>query len=445
MIANALPTLTSEVAYLLLIFGLVVIPRALQRFRIPAPLTSIVFGIIAAIFLRHFSHDVTLALLAALGISSLFLFAGLEIQVRDLRRSKWALLGHLVVRCLTVAGVVSIAMGYFALSWQTAVLLALALLTPSTGFILDTLSQLGLNEAERYWVSTKAVAGELLALLALFIVLQSGSAVELVWSSAVLLAIIIGLPLLFVLLGRVIVPHAPGSEFSLLIMMGLIAAYFTYQLGVYYLVGAFLAGFTARMLRDRMPGLASDENLHAVKLFASFFVPFYFFDNGLRVPSGALTWAALGLGLLLTAIVLPLRVGVIWLQRRFVAHESALSSLRVATALMPTLIFTLVLSTILHEQFGISDVLYGALLVYAALSTLLPSLLLLRPLEFDFRDLPPSPTPDGEQPASTMAVAQVQTEADGDESDRRANSTEWMADDPDTVVARPNRQGATKP
>ena len=270
------PTLTSEVAYLLLISGLVVIPRALQRFRIPAPLTSFGFGIVAAIFLMPFSQDSTLALLAVLGISSLFLFAGLEIEIDDLRRGKWPLLGHLVVRFLTLSGSSYVAMNYFGFSWQIAALLALALLTPSTGFILDTLSRMGLSETERYWVTIKAVGGELLALLVLFVVLQSGSAEALGWSSAALVAMIIGLPLLFVLLGRLVVPHAPGSEFSLLVMMGLIAAYVTYQLGVYYLVGAFLAGFTARLLRDRMPGLASDENLHAVKLFASFFVPFYF-------------------------------------------------------------------------------------------------------------------------------------------------------------------------
>ena len=75
-----MPTLTNEVAYLLLIFGLMVIPRAFQRFRIPAPLTSFGLGMVAALFLGSFSHDATLALLATLGISALFLFAGLEID-----------------------------------------------------------------------------------------------------------------------------------------------------------------------------------------------------------------------------------------------------------------------------------------------------------------------------------------------------------------------------
>lgn len=43
---------------------------------------------------------------------------------------------------------------------------------------------------------------------------------------------------------------------------------------------------------------------------------------------------------------------------------------------MPTLIFSLVLATILHERFGISEALMGGVLLYAGLNTLLPSLVL---------------------------------------------------------------------
>jgi Kef-type K+ transport system membrane component KefB len=377
-----MPTLTNEVGYLLLIFGLIVIPRALQRFRVPAPLTSFGLGIIAAVFLGSYSDNETLVLLATLGISSLFLFAGLEIDLDDLRRGKWPLLGHLVVRSVMLAASGYGAMHFLGVTWQVAALLALAVLTPSTGFILDTLAGLGLTEEERYWVTIKAVGGELLALLVLFVVLQSSSAATLVLSSGALLAMIVGMPLLFLLLGRVIAPHAPGSEFSLLVVVGLIAANLTYRLGVYYLVGAFLAGFTARLLYLRLPKLASDENLHAIQMFASFFVPFYFFHNGMNVPSGALTWQALGLGVLLSMAVLPLRLGAVWLQRRFIRHESAVGSLRVATALAPTLIFTLVLATILRERFQVSDTMYGALLTYAGISTILPSLVLAKAVDF---------------------------------------------------------------
>jgi Kef-type K+ transport system membrane component KefB len=378
-----MPAVTTEVAFLLLIVGLMVVPRVLQRFRIPAPLTSFGLGMAAAAFLGSFSQNETLALLATLGISSLFLFAGLEIDLDDLRRARWPLLGHVVLRAITMTAVAYLAMHFLGFTWQVATLLALVLLTPSTGFILDTLPMLGLQEEERFWVKVKAVGSELFALLVLFIVLQSASLPNLAWSSGALLAMVVGLPLLFIALGRVVVPHAPGSEFSLLVVVGLVAAYLTYQLGVYYLVGAFLAGFIARLLRQRMPLLASDENLHAIQMFASFFVPFYFFYKGISVPAGALTLQALGLGAVISLVTLPLRVGVLWLQRRFIAGESAMGSLRVATALMPTLIFTLVLATLLRERYQISDALYGALLFYAGVSTILPSLILARSVDFN--------------------------------------------------------------
>ena len=382
-----MPAITTELGYLALILALLVVPRALQRFLLPAPLSCFGFGLATALVLSGFGRDGTLALLATLGISSLFLFAGLEIDLPALRRGVGPLLAHLAVRALTLAGFTVAAIYLFGLPWNAACLLALAVLTPSTGFILETLSRLGLDEQERFWVTTKAIGGEVLALLVLFVVLQSVSIERLAWSSAALVAMVVLLPLLFTALGKYVVPYAPGSEFSLLVMVGLLAAYLTKQLGVYYLVGAFLVGMVARLLRERMPALASEENLRAVKLFASFFVPFYFFNSGVNVPSGALQWNSLWLGLALTAAITPARVGIVWAQRRLLVREDTRSSLRVAVALAPTLIFTLVLASILRERFAVPDALYGALLVYAALTTMLPSIALSRSFDLDVTDL----------------------------------------------------------
>jgi Kef-type K+ transport system membrane component KefB len=321
-------------------------------------------------------------LLATLGISSLFLFAGLEVDLDGLRRGRGPLLAHLAMRSLLLAAVTYGGMREFLFAWNTSLLLALALLTPSTGFILESLAGLGLDADERYWVTIKAIGSEILALAVVFVVLQSDSAEHLGISTLAILAMIIGIPLLFGVLGRFVIPYAPGSEFSLLVMVGLVAAYLTDRLGVHALVGAFLAGFIAQLLSKRMPGLASPVNLRAIQLFASFFIPFYFFVAGLGIPAAALQWDALKLGIAVTAVILPLRIGVVWCQRRFIKGETAVGSLRVATALSPTLIFTLVLAMILRERFHVTDTLFGALLVYAALSTLLPSFVLAKPVDF---------------------------------------------------------------
>lgn len=423
--------LSGELIYILLIFGLLVVPRALQRYKVPAPLTCFAFGMLAALGLGASGHDGTLGLMATLGISSLFLFAGLEIDLAGLRRGLGALIVHLVLRTAVLAGAAWLAIVLFGMDWRTGALLALALLTPSTGFILESLGRLGLDEQERFWVTTKAIGGEMLALVILFVVLQSSTVLHLIGSSLALGLMMVLLPLLFIGLGRLVMPFAPGSEFSLLVMVGLLAAYLTKELGVYYLVGAFIAGLVARRLHERLPALASNENLHAVRLFASFFVPFYFFYRGMNVPGGALQWQSLLIGLLFTVVFVPGRIGLLWLQRRaMMRQESGISSLRVALALTPTLIFTLVIAGILRERYGLPDEWYGGLLVYAALNTMLPSLGMARTFSLDVSEpeppTGPEPSADGEAAAAASPVP-----ASGDIITPTAPAGSSAAGDPD--------------
>jgi Kef-type K+ transport system membrane component KefB len=127
-----------------------------------------------------------------------------------------------------------------------------------------------------------------------------------------------------------------------------------------------------------MTTLAPPQNLHAVHLFATFFVPFYFFHEGLRIPEGALVLKALLYGIGFSVLALPLRVAKNWIVCRYTCRRTFTSGLRVGIALTPTLIFTLVIARILEESFEIDAALYGGLLVYAAVSTILPSFVLPR-------------------------------------------------------------------
>jgi Kef-type K+ transport system membrane component KefB len=399
--------MSQELVYLLLIFALLVIPRALQRLKIPAPISSLLLGIGAMLAWGDRTHDPVVVLLSALGISSLFLFAGLEVELQALRRGLGRLLVHLAIRVGSMLLVGWLAWHYLGLGWQASALLALALLTPSTGFILDTLERLGLDEEERFWVTSKAIAGELLALAVLFVALQAGDPMQFAAASGAMMALLVGLPLLFLALGRWVMPHAPGSEFSLLVMVGMVAAYVTFHLGVYYLVGAFIAGLAARLLRDRMPKLASFENIHALRLFATFFVPFYFFHAGTNISRDALSWEALATGLAITAVVLPLRIGVIWVQRRVLFREPNQNAMRVSVALAPTLVFTLVIAEVLHSRFAITGALFGGLVLYTTFNTLLPSLVLRQPFDIDPLDAGAPPrhpedlSPSGNTPPSS--------------------------------------------
>lgn len=397
--------MSRDLIYLLLIFGLLVVPRALQRLRLPAPITCLLLGVGAMLLWGDDTHDPVVTLLSALGISSLFLFAGLEVDFDTLRKGLGRLVIHLAVRVASLVLVGWVAWRYLDLGWQAAVLVSLALLTPSTGFILDTLERMGLDEGERFWVTSKAIAGELLALAVLFVALKADNGLALGMSSVAMLGLLVGLPLLFIALGRWVVPHAPGSEFSLLVMVGMVAAYFTFRLGVYYLVGAFIAGLTARMLQERMPRLTGHDNIHALRLFATFFVPFYFFHAGTLISRDALSVEALLIGLGITSVVLPLRVGMTWLQRRLVFRDSAGSALRVSVALAPTLVFTLVIAQILYERFQLPGPLFGGLVLYTVLNTLLPSLVLKQTFDIDpLADAPPYQHPEDRSTSARNAL-----------------------------------------
>ena len=369
----------SELGYVVLLFALFVIPRVLQRWRLPTAIASFALGAAGGLGFGLFRGDNTLHLLATFGIVALFLFAGLEVEVNDLRRSARVIGQHLIVRVALLFGVALAGTQLFGLGVREAALVALALLIPSTGFILDSLASFGLTEEEGYWVKSKAIATELLALGVLFVVLQSTSVPRLVLASLALIALIALLPPMFRLFAIGVVPWAPKSEFAFLLMLAMVVAYATRQLGAYYLVGAFLVGVAARRFREALPAVASERMLHAVEVFASFFAPFYFFVAGSELRPEEFTLQALFLGLGLTALIVPLRLGAVVLQRRMALGERMGHSLRVAVPMLPTLIFTLVIAAILRDSFALPEPLYGALIVYAVLNTTVPGLVLRTP------------------------------------------------------------------
>jgi len=385
----------SELGYVFLLFGLFVVPRVLQRWRVPTAISSFALGVGAGSGLGVFNHDQTLHLLATFGIVGLFLFAGLEVVVSDLRRSASILAQHLAVRVAmlaVVAGVLSYSLG---LDTRQTALISLALLIPSTGFILDSLGSLGLTNEEAYWVKTKAIATELLALIMLFVVMQSSSATRLAGASVVLVALIAIIPPIFRLFAQAVAPWAPKSEFAFLVMMAIVVAYATRQLGAYYLVGAFVVGIAAQRLREDLPAEASERLMHAVEVFASFFAPFYFFAAGAELPAEVFSPRALLYGLLLTATVIPFRLGAVFLQRYLALGEHPRVSMRIAVPMLPTLVFTLVLAGILRAEFGLSDTYVGALVVYAVLNTTFPGFFLRTPApEYDTPSLPEPITPE---------------------------------------------------
>jgi Kef-type K+ transport system membrane component KefB len=343
---------------------------------VPAPVWALLLGVGAGIALPEFRGDEVIKQLGTLGVASLFLFAGLEVRTEDLRSDARALTVHVGTRVVTLA---LLAAGVFLASGyepRAAILVALAVLTPSTGFILGAVKGMGLTDDERRSVRLKAIAAEILALAVLFFVLGSASMQELALSTAGIVGLAVAIPLLFRGAARYVLPHAPGSEFALVIIVALVAAHATDALGVHYFIGAFLVGVLVQRVRGDLPASSSSATMHAIELFSSFFMPYYFFSAGLALPVSALIPEAFLLGVALSAVALPARALIVTLQRKLTLRERWREGLRIAVPLLPTLIFALVIGEILHAQFGLPDVAYGALVVYAIVSTVVPSLVL---------------------------------------------------------------------
>ncbi len=380
----------SELGYVVVLFALFVVPRILQRWHLPTAITSFALGAGAAIGLDLFSHDQTLHLLASFGIVALFLFAGLDVDLGELRENAVVLTQHLLIRILLLASAAVACVQLLDLAPRPATLFAMAILIPSTGFILDSLPSFGLNPGEQFWVKSKAIATELLALVLLFVTLQSTSIARLAFATLALVGIIVLLPPVFRLFAVRIAPWAPKSEFAFLLMMGVVVASATRELGVYYLVGAFLVGVAARRFREALPAMASERMLHAIEVFASFFAPFYFFVAGTEMRREYFTLEAVLYGVLLTLVILPIRIGAVALHRRIVLGEPLARSTRVAVPMLPTLVFTLVLAGILRDRFAVAPSLFGALIVYTILNTAVPGLILRTPPPvFDAPELDP--------------------------------------------------------
>lgn len=396
----AFETLGNGVYYVVLLFALFIIPRLLQPFRIPTAITSFALGAVSGIGLNRFQHDPTIELLSTFGIVALFLFAGMEVEFAELRRERRILFQHVLIRVAALSLAAPLFLTVLDVDLRTGLLIALAILTPSTGFILDSLGGLGLSSSEQFWIRSKAIATEIVALVVLFGVIQSESLPRLAVSTGVLVGMIVLLPLAFRFFARIVVPFAPNSEFAFLIIMAVVCAMITRELGVYYLVGAFAVGIAAQHLRESLPSMSSEKMLHAVEAFGSIFVPFYFFHAGLLLRMSDLGIAQVIAGASMLLVFLALRLGLLAIHRGVAIREKLHETMRVGVPMLPTLVFTLVIVEILRERGEVPSYMLGGLIVYSIVNTLIPGLVMKSPPP-EFEVLHPPPLTVKSEPESS--------------------------------------------
>lgn len=363
-----------EFQYFLLFIFILLIPRIILRFGLPTGITAVLFGIATQVGLGWFENDELVLMLSRLGITSLFLFAGLEVDVDELKKDRKALSFHLLTSFALQIGV-AIALSFiFDMGLRVSILLALGLMTPSTGFILSSLKSYDLDDIQKKWIKSKAISSELLALVIMYAVLQSQSISGFLWSTAILALMILALPLLFKFFLTKIVPYAPDSEVVFLLLIALLCGVITQKIGIYYLVGAFLVGMTAGRFSHFMGSKNSEKFLYSVSLFFSFFIPFYFYKAGLTFDLSSMNLMGAFYGLCFLLVLLPIRYMSSLFSIRYFIDDNFTKNQMVAMPLVPNLIFGLVIASIITGSYAdqINGELVSGLIVYTLVASVLP-------------------------------------------------------------------------
>lgn len=366
--------ISSEIKYIILFSVLILVPKVLLRFRIPIGISSLALGAITGISLGWFQNDLLVDVLAKLGITTLFLFAGMEVEVDEIKKDFPTISKFLFKTLILIFFAAFIFTKVLDLDYRPALILSIGVLTPSAGFILNSLKLFQFKPTEEYWIKSQAISKEIVAIFIMFVALQSGDLKSFLISKAVLLLLIFSLPIIFKVFLKFIAPYAPKTEVSFLILVAFIAGVITKKIGTYYLVGAFIAGVVAGQFKHFIESEESDRILNSLSSFFAIFVPFYFFSSGLKITTDFFTMKGLIIGLLLFLFMIPTRVALLTYAIKKYLSEFWEDRKAISISLMPTLIFGLVMMSILKEKFNVDTNILSGLVIYTVLASLVPSI-----------------------------------------------------------------------
>ena len=362
-----------EIQYLIIFSSVLILPKIILRFKVPMGITCLILGIATSRFYPELRNDQLILLLSRLGITSLFLFAGMEVKVEELREHKYPLLKHLSIGLVIIFILSFVLQYYFDLNLRMAIIFSLGLLTPSTGFILNSINSYKLSHSQKYWIRSKSISEEMMAVMVLFFAMQSHDLKNLIISIGVLVVLLFGLPIIFKLFIRYIAPYAPQSEVAFLIILALLCGVITKKIGTYYLVGAFIVGIVAGRFKHFMEAKEDKNIFESLSVFFGIFIPFYFYRSGLKLSLDILTKEGIIIGAFLTLYLIPLRYYYTNFTTIHFLGREIYAPWKVSLSLMPTLIFGLVISSILLERYHVPPSIITGLLIYTIVSSILPA------------------------------------------------------------------------
>lgn len=368
-------SISHDLQYLAIFSLVLILPKILLKVKIPSGITALTIGVAFGYFHDTLYTDQLFRFLAQIGITSLFVFSGLEVEIDELKADRKYLLKYLA-KSVGALVLIAFAFIYFLkLNYQAAFLLSLGIFTPSAGFILNSLHSFKMGEDQEYWVKSKAISKEVISILLMFIALQISNPKNMLISGLFFLGLFIILPFLFKIFFKFISPYAPNSEVPFLVVISLISGVISKELGAYYLVGAFIVGLVGSRFKHEIFKDDEESILKSLSSFFTVFLPFYFFYSGLKLSLSGFTSGSLIMGSLFIILFIPLRLGLNMSSLHYSLKEFTKNPYKVSLSLMPTLIFGLVIAGILKDKKLVSSTLVYSLIFYTLISSLLPSVL----------------------------------------------------------------------
>lgn len=369
-------SISNDLEYLAIFSLVLILPKIFMRARIPSGITALLIGLTVGFLNPTIQSDQLFRFLSQIGITSLFVFAGLEVNFDELKNDRVYLSKYLIKSTIALIFVSYGISEYFELSFQNALILSLGILTPSAGFIINSLQSFNVESDQEYWIKSKAISKEIVAIVLLFIALQIDDPKSMGVSIGFFGILFLIMPALFKFFFRFISPYAPNSEIPLLVALSLISGVISKELGAYYLVGAFVVGLVGSRFKKKIFKENEEFIFKALNSFFNVFLPFYFFYAGIKMPLSSFNLPAIKMGIIFFVIFVPLRIILNSFSFKYLFKDFVQSSYKVSFSLIPTLIFGLVIAGILKERGEVSDLLIFSLVIYTLLASLFPILLL---------------------------------------------------------------------
>jgi Kef-type K+ transport system membrane component KefB len=355
--------------------------------RIPTAITEVFLGIILGILLpAFFFTDDVIRVLGTLGVITIFVSGGMETDLDYIFKNKRHFIENFLVQ-LALIVIVSAGLVYILrVSLQIGLLVSLALLTPSAGFIFALLTHTDESKESKKLMQSTVVSLEMLSLLLLLIFLNLGNPLHIFLGILVVSSLIFLLPIVLKWLYENMFKKIIGMEFGFIFVVALISAYVTEWIGVHFIIGAFVAGIVSKQFLDKIKlnSNISRNKEHAItdgfSFFAQVFAPFYFFSIGLLFKLELFTLNAILYAVGAFIIILGLRfIANFWHHR--IKGRQKQQSINLSIIILPTLLFTFVVATLLNTNFTLDKNVFGAILIYGILASTIPLFFLNRKTE----------------------------------------------------------------